>query len=266
MNKNKYFPLTPLSGNIGNGAIFGIGDRTLCAGSWHIKVYDTLTQQQLKDAFLEIYPATDTAPARAILKGKGLRKRGIHLKRARYKDRFMFRTTHINVLFRVPYKELATDHPSMCSGMRYCYPAVIETTHGPTGINFYMKEPLKDPASFDFQAYRNAHMVGEHKRYCYVDSVETKEEAIAWLKTWKRKGGDIGAIQYDDTQEVTEIRCEHMYVDMEGSVVCGMALGKRGRGGAYMDGCIIDRYTPPEYCPELDENKENQKKEKEGVM
>src|SRR5690606_8022936 len=121
-------------------------------------------------------------------------------------------------------------------------------------LNIYSPEPL--PKGFDAQAICSSYLRGiNNQQYLYITDKLTEEEAIADIKDWKRFGGDIGAIEYDPSRSVRMITCDHMHVDMTGRVVCGMAQGKRGYGGEHMDGCIINRYDPFDFCPELPQNK-----------
>lgn len=196
-------------------------------------------------------PGKADAPPQVILHAPGLRKRGLHLRRERYKDRFLFQTTHITVLFKVPIIEYFIE----LGGKNYCYPVKYKLEgNKEAALNIYSLHKL--PKGFNAQEICAGHLRGmSNQEYLYIYDQATEQDAINDVLDWKRYGGDIGAIVYDSSRPVQKIVCEHMHLDMGGRVVCGIALGKRGRGGDYMDGCIINKYDPPEYCPQLPENK-----------
>ncbi len=259
MNKNTFFPLVTLDQTNSTTALFQIGERTLCAGSWHVYVFDTKEKKELTNAVLDIYiPHARSSEVSAILKAKELPADGLLMHRDGNTERFLFRMTYIKTLYRVPYKEYfivwrgPNDTGPIHVRPPHCTPVSYQLADSsPAALNIYSEKGL--PEDLDIDVLCKNYLRGERAtpEYMSVTGVETIEEAIASLKAMEKIGGHIGAIVFDNRYEVKVIECQHMHVDMRGIIVCGMALGDKGHGGEHLDGCIIGGYTPPDFCPEF---------------
>lgn len=258
MQKNIIPPgYTPIQAGDKKGEyLIGESKEVYSFGRWGVNIYDKLQQREFLGAVLVV---KEPFSCPFIRLQNATNSPVIALYDNNLKGRYLINTRRVKKLFVIPIVERFVEASPAILGRNYCYPVVV-TAQDETKIplNFYSKEKIEDPGSFDFEMACRRILIGLRNTALYVVDKETEEDAIKSIEEWKYYGGDIGAIWKDPKAEVKLIESPHMHLNSRGGIICGRPYitDNGDEHGEHADGCIIDSYEPGPNCPVVKEREE----------